>query len=56
MANIDHDMIAQEAEHLISEMEEDGYEFPEEFSRRDWTLAIICIIVSGLFTIAGAFF
>lgn len=42
-----------EAEARIEEMEDSDYEFPEEFSRTDWILAISTIIVTGALIIAG---
>lgn len=42
-----------EAEARIKEMEDPNYEFPEEFSKTDWILAIGTIIVTGILLIAG---
>lgn len=43
-----------EAEKRIEEMEAPDYVFPEEFSKTDWTLAIITIAVTGILLVAGA--
>ena len=43
-----------EAEKRIAEMEAPDYEFPKEFSKTDWTLAILTIVVTGVFLVAGA--
>lgn len=43
----------QEAEIRLKEMEDASYEFPTPFSRIDWILAIITIIVSGALLVGG---
>ncbi len=43
----------KEAELRLKEMEDVSYEFPTPFSRTDWFLAIVTIIVSGAFLVGG---
>ena len=43
-----------EAEKRIAEMEAPDYEFPPEFSKTNWILAIATIAVTGILLVAGA--
>ena len=43
----------EEAEARLEEMEDPNYEFPEPFSKLNWSLAIATIVISGAFLIGG---
>ncbi|MGC6083958.1 hypothetical protein VU555_00555 [Enterobacter hormaechei] len=43
----------EETTKRIEELEAEGYVFPPAFKPRDWALAIACILVSGVFLLAG---
>lgn len=43
----------EETTKRINELESPDYVFPPAFSKSDWTLAILAIVVSGVLLIAG---
>jgi hypothetical protein len=45
---------SQEVRRRVEAMERREHEFPPSFSGTDWALALITIVVSGGFLIAGA--
>ena len=42
-----------EAENRLEEMEDPKYEFPTPFSKVDWSLAIVTIVISGALLVGG---
>lgn len=42
-----------EAESRLEEMEDSKYEFPTPFSKTDWILAIVTIVISGALLVGG---
>lgn len=51
-----NDALEQAILDKIAEMEDPGYVFPKRFSRGDYVLAIVCIVVCAVLLIAGRFF
>lgn len=48
-------LLTEEIESKITEMESQSYEFPERFSKKDYILTAVVILVCLLGVICGAF-
>ncbi len=46
----------EEIEKRITQMEEEKYEFPERFSKKDYIITIVVVIICLILVISGAFF
>lgn len=48
-------LLTEEIESKITEMESDSYEFPTRFSKKDYVLTIVVILICLVGVICGAF-
>lgn len=48
-------LLTEEIEAKITEMESDSYEFPTGFSKKDYILTIVAILVCLVGVVCGAF-